>query len=1146
MAISVDEMRPRQGWPGTIVEITGTGFSAARDDNVVTVGGDSAIVLESEPNRLLVLVGEGAGTGPVEISAGGSTVDAGEFWIGEFPDPTDPFAAPAPTFFHGPQHGTPRTNRTNQRVLVLPVFPTDHPPPAGVDLLTPQRTKFDRANDFWRTASYGSTSWGFEHHPNWLPLPRTMTSYFVDQSHVDAARLSYLGAYQRIVGAGPVIFGSATGGFLPYLHPSPLSWTHLLGPGGGDGTATLALLLSGNSLYVGTAGGTFSIYDVSNPGSALLMGRVALGSPVWDIALRGSVAVVALGAGGLGTVDVAIPATPTVLTPGAGADPNWVTRLRLVGSRVYSNRGTVLRVHEVNAAGNLTYVAQVDARAWITHIDASGASIVVATDGRGLITLEPTPAGALQRGSNNDHPYLRHVSLVGFRVFAAASADGLVVFEVGNLAAPSVVGRKVFKNDANSVVVQGSEAVVAVGSTVLVSVDVGDPAAMRLNGAESATSTNVSMADRRAALLGKADAIGMAVDFHRVFLDAVRAWFSATGRRPVDLDPFDGIAVVVHSPGVRALSGVSDALRTGGEVQRFNAAKGLFYDDTSGSWTTLAHELVHWLGVGDVYEERYADGRILTGTAGPWCMSGIDGLGPLFSAQRLRDHLDWLSVGQAAGPDVRELRWSPTSLIDETFTVVAHGSARDADPDRYHALRLIVSSGMTYWVEARQDAPPGLPFDQNLPLAAGLPGAVVVMRATDEQSLVDNTFERPLQVMGVLQPGQQVVDASRNLIISAEELLGTSPVAYRVRVRWNQPIPDNPEGAFDLTITPWNTDTYETPDIWVDSTRRNPAGSYEFHEPGDPTRPILSGDRPWIGHDNTIHARIRNSGPQEVTDIWVSCYITRPPGIGDNGDWQILDTVNVASVPAFGERIVDFNWRPEVASHTCMSIAILPKLGEITSKNNRAQENISVFDSASGSSHAPVILDAEVRNPFTVGKDVELRVRRLPDGWHAVVDVGRTWLPPRGSVPVRVVIWTDVQTWGLERGEGERLALPTIEGWTVDLDHWRSIGGVLAAVRAVPGVEIDFSLEHGGGAIYVWGELTPPAPDVPVVAEIVADSGRNTLLYGTTEANGRFHVATTDVGIRLDPGRYSVQVLTSGSEHAAETESEIRIVEVED
>ncbi len=128
MAPGIDELRPKAGWQGSIVEILGTGFSGARDDNDVQVGGDRALVIEADPARLLILVGENAVTGPLTVTVGGATADAGEFTILEQPDAADPFATAAPAFFHGPQHGTPSTNRADQRVLVLPVFATDNPP----------------------------------------------------------------------------------------------------------------------------------------------------------------------------------------------------------------------------------------------------------------------------------------------------------------------------------------------------------------------------------------------------------------------------------------------------------------------------------------------------------------------------------------------------------------------------------------------------------------------------------------------------------------------------------------------------------------------------------------------------------------------------------------------------------------------------------------------------------------------------------------------------------------------------------------------------------------------------------------------------------------------------------------------------------
>ena len=50
------------------------------------------------------------------------------------------------------------------------------------------------------------------------------------------------------------------------------------------------------------------------------------------------------------------------------------------------------------------------------------------------------------------------------------------------------------------------------------------------------------------------------------------------------------------------------------------------------------------------------------------------------------------------------------------------------------------------------------------------------------------------------------------------------------------------------------------------------------------------------------------------------------------------------------------------------------------------------------------------------------------------------------------------------------------------------------------------------------------------------------MLYDTTDNNGEFSPSTPEAGIALEPGRYTVQVLTGGSPNAAEIESEIRKV----
>lgn len=1149
MPLRIREVSPTQGWPGTLVEITGEGFDPHRDSNTVIVGNRPALVIHAEPKRLLVMAAEDAHTGEIRVTVGPDSDEGPPFELLPYPEEHDWVSPAPPRFFHGPQGGTPSRNVQNQRVLVLPVFTTETPPapPPPAAALAALDAKYGQVADFWRTGTYGATTWRFERHPAWLQLPDSGDFYIINQTHIDAARFSYLAAYRRIVGASGVIFASTDNGITPILHPTPTSWTFLLGPNGPNDGTVLALLKVGNTLYVGTHGGTFTIYDVASPGAAALVGRVDAGDPVWDIAVIGTNAVLAQGPGGLGLIDIANPANPLMLIGGAGggANPNWATRVKTIGNRIYSNRGETLRVQDLTPTLTFTNVADVAIGDWIVDIAVDAGRCIVATDGSGIVTLAVTAGGVLEKARMSDFAFPREIRIAGNTAWIAASEDGLAAIDIANLAAPAALGSKKFTKDANSLILNGNEAVVALGDVVLASVNIADPAAMALNSPEQAASLNISMADRRAFLIARINGRGAAVDFDRIFIDALRVWFAATGGNHTSLDPFEGIVVSFEGPTIRAHSGPVDKLASWEFVIPFNGTKGLFYENHDGAWTTPTHEIVHWLGMDDLYQERFADGSVVVGTAAAWCISGSSGNAPLFCAQRLTDALDCLKIGTGPAENVRQLVWTPTTQIDQTFDIIAHGVSEDTDPNRIHVLRLVVSKAMTYWVEVRQRAPAGLLFDQAIPVVpAGAPGCVLVTRATDEASIVDNTFERPVQLMGVLQPGGTVVDASRNLVITVASQIQANPLAYRVRIQWNQPIPDNSDGAFDLTITPWDLNTFETPDIWIDSTR-NQDDVYEFSEPGDPSKPILSGDRPWVKHPNKIKARIRNTGPLQVDDIYVTCYVNSPPGIGDNGEWQTLETRSVASIAGHSETIVEFNWVPEVDKHTCISVAALPKLGEVTGRNNRAQENVAVFDSASGSSHEPVILEAQVRSPFTIGKKIDVLVRHLPDRWHAVVDHAYVWLGSKGSTPVRAVIWTDLQSFGLEGERGERLAKPTVEGWTFDGHYYRPIGGILAPVRAVPGVRIEFMLEHGGGAVYVWGHLEPRARKVPIAVEIRAESGRTWMLYETTDNNGEFSPSTPDAGITLDSGRYTVQVFTGGSPHAAETESEIREISLD-
>jgi hypothetical protein len=125
----VDTVNPLAGWPGTIIEISGAGFSSVLDNNVVQVGGASALVLEGSASRLLVLAGRATTSGPVTVTVSGRTVTGSEpFTVLPYPAPDDLSSDGSPVFIDGPLQGRRvqgcRTSgswlRSPHRPIILP------------------------------------------------------------------------------------------------------------------------------------------------------------------------------------------------------------------------------------------------------------------------------------------------------------------------------------------------------------------------------------------------------------------------------------------------------------------------------------------------------------------------------------------------------------------------------------------------------------------------------------------------------------------------------------------------------------------------------------------------------------------------------------------------------------------------------------------------------------------------------------------------------------------------------------------------------------------------------------------------------------------------------------------------------------------
>lgn len=1139
--LKIAAVSPATGWPGTIVTIVGTGFAEGLDDNDVSIGNVPALVLETSFTSLLVMVGEHATTGPVTVTTGGVTATAPQpFTLRPWPDVRESAEMGAPVFFHGPQPGTPKVRVADQPVLVVLAFPTDAKPANLSDAKFKEVISFTAANQFWLQASYGRTSFQFT-YTDWVPLPNKRNFYIWDAEDRRWAQRKLILNTRRSV----ALLGNRALAVHQTAQLAVVAITNPAAPaqvGSLNSLGWIHVVAQGNIAFV--AGGVkgLSVVNVAANTPALISTLVP-GGHVVALDISGNTLAAAAMEAGFVLYDITNPSAP-VLRRIISTGEKWASAVKIVGNRLFVGARNEVQIYDI---ANLAHPGHLHSRAaghWVMALDVAGGTCVAATDGSGLVTFSLAGDQLTERSKQLNVPRLHDVKLSGTTAFCAGADAGFHVVSVATATAPQVLKTVAASQAVYAVTLAGNRAHLSIGGLIYATADVTNPASPAIAPEVKLMQLFLFHEPHLAALRdnitiaanGDGNAKSNALHVHA--LQAAKAampW--------LDFNHFEGVAIVIAGSHGRAASGTRNSVEFEGQTFSFDSEKGVLWLPGDSHWGRKAHEFGHWFGMDDIYEDKLDNGTIKQGAADRWCMSGKHDTGPLFAAREAVR----MQLFEPANMTRRD--WNPAGgPTTERFEIAAHGPFEDTGP-RLHLVQLVVGPDFSYNIEVRQrQAANGLIFDRELPIPVGA-SRVLVTRATENRSHA-NSFEQAVQLFGdPLDVGGNVVDAARLLRIEVEARLQENPAVFRVAVHWNETPPPDANGPFDLAITPWDTKTWETRDIWVNSPKNDPQGEatkvedmiYAFHEDGDPKRPKLNGDSPWVKRRNTIFARIRNHGPlEDVDEVWVTAYTTSPPGIGDNGKWHTVDSKKIAKVPKHGEVIVQFPWRPEADKHTCISIAIAPKHRERDPANNRAQENVMHFDSAGGSSHQPAILSAEVRSPFSVWRKVDLIVRGLPAGWHAVVEHAWTWLGPKGSQPMRAVIWTDLHSPRQRDRRIPPLALARIEGWTDTDYHYIPIGGILAAVRANKRLHLAVEVTIvDDRVLQVLGAIVPGVPDVPVVVEITGAGGTSQLAPSRTGPTGQFLITAP-----LPSGTYTVQVFTESTAEAAATESKPHTVVV--
>jgi len=590
-------------------------------------------------------------------------------------------------------------------------------------------------------------------------------------------------------------------------------------------------------------------------------------------------------------------------------------------------------------------------------------------------------------------------------------------------------------------------------------------------------------------------------------------------------------------------------------------------------WGRCAHEFGHNVvsapsftgdGTATLGEDVYSSDLIdpAAATAAEFELMGAHDTHPLFSGY----HLDKLGYYSAA--KVTEVQWDRNPFSQE-FDIVAHGLAEDTDASRFHLVKIKIAEGLHYFLQVRQR--PGTTaqvFDEQIPLGGAPNQGGLIVTAAIADVLNNNQQTRFLTLLHpdhVLKQNDTAEDPARALRITVVNgNVQARPLVCRVRVEWAQTVADDPAGAFDLRVEPWDSN-WQTPDIWID---RAPFGS--FDNPLDSEgRPTGNGDRPRPMEINHFHTRVHVSGAMGAANVKVTFYSVVPPGVGDNGTWTPLDSKSIANIMPNSFSDINCNWTPVVGQHTCLKVFASPQLGEISGGNNSAQENVFDFEAPTNSPALPVFIRAAVRNPLDERRMVNIALGGVPRGYTVHFPHSWVWLDPRAERHFDlVVIPPPLDYSSLRKQDLQSVAPVRLSGRLAREYHERQapngepagsryypIGGTLNRVRVVQKVGIELTQDrekNDGHSITLRGRITPAMAHQNVRVDLWDPEDRPRVLATRTDDEGRFD-ATFDLSYKpsleadrqrwertedILKGRYFAQARTVGRNEVSTTESE--------
>ncbi|HEY0867264.1 MAG TPA: hypothetical protein VGE01_07795, partial [Fimbriimonas sp.] len=348
---------------------------------------------------------------------------------------------------------------------------------------------------------------------------------------------------------------------------------------------------------------------------------------------------------------------------------------------------------------------------------------------------------------------------------------------------------------------------------------------------------------------------------------------------------------------------------------------------------------------------------------------------------------------------------------------------------------------------------------------------------------------------------------------------------------------DRPPTNFNANIQPWGAPPYETPDIWVDS-EKNGWGTYRYTNSSG--QPVGNGDDAWVRQlpdgswkANRIYVRVRNTGPDPMSNVRAQVWVNDPPGLGDTGPrWNFLGTIVFPSVPGNSARQQYVNWAPTLPAHTCIRVDIENYSGETNPGDNRAQENISAFDTTASSPYKPVSLEMVVGNPLYVDMNVQYQVTGIPKRWKWKIFPRTDVIPARGEKTVHLTVYPPNPAVDKAYVQGQ-VFRPRVTSLMQFGDSWQPVNGVEVWTHLVYKAAINVNGRRGLEGIVAAGSLRSLQPTVaPLAGQKVAvtlwkndpQQSYSLTRIVTTDADGRFRTAF----LKLENAKWLLQASYAG------------------